>query len=124
MTRAHSGPPGAPQHLGPGEERGVTETAPCAPSGPDTSEPAPGPSAYTTQPRSVLTNSWGCRGTLGSIWMHFWAQGCAPPTPLCPFKSDKSVSIQGPTGWASPPLVFGKAAVCLGQAHVCSITVS
>ena len=28
--------------------------------------------------------------------MHFWAQGCAPPTPMCPFKSDKSVSIQGP----------------------------
>lgn len=33
MTRAHSGPPGAPQHLGPGKDRGVTETLPCAPSG-------------------------------------------------------------------------------------------
>ena len=96
MTRAHSWPPGAPQHLGPGEDRTVAETLPCAPSGPDTAELAPGASACRTHPRSVLTNSWGCRGTLGSIWMHFWVQGCVSPTPVCPFESDKSVSIQGP----------------------------
>ena len=96
MTRAHSWPPGAPQHLGPGEDRTVAETLSCAPSGPDTAELAPGASACRTHPRSVLTNSWGCRGTLGSIWMHFWVQGCVSPTPVCPFESDKSVSIQGP----------------------------
>lgn len=94
MTRAHGRPPGAPQ--GPGEDRAVAETPPCAPSGPDTAELAPGASACRTHPRSVLTNSWGCRGTLGNIWTHSSVQGCVLPTAVCPFESDKSVSTQGP----------------------------
>lgn len=94
----------------------MAETPPCFPSGPDTAELAPGASACRTHPRSVLTNSWGCRGTWGTSDAFFGSRVCSPPlcvhskvTRVCPPKGPER-PIPGQLGIGT--LVFGKACLC------------